>query len=186
MGALGGAAAGGFAGHKVNHGFLGTVGGAIAGSVLEDKFKDKKKKDKKEKKQHKQRRGSSSSSSSSSSSDSGKHHRGGSGALAGNYTASSRHARLVDDERVLVAEVADCNGHHRESQIDLNDCLTNMNGDLRWARGGNFRASSRHVRLVDGGEVLEAELGDGRGGWRYNAIRLNGRISNEDGRLVML
>jgi len=34
-----GGAAGLFAGHKVNHGILGTVGGAIAGSLLEDQVK---------------------------------------------------------------------------------------------------------------------------------------------------
>lgn len=41
-----GAAAGAFGGHKLGksggHGLLGTVGGAIMGSILEDKFKEKK------------------------------------------------------------------------------------------------------------------------------------------------
>lgn len=185
MGALAGGAAGGFAGHKMNHGILGTLGGAVAGSMLEDKFKDKKKKEKKEKKhkkeKHHKRRDSSSSSSSSSSSDSGESH-----VLAGNYSASSRGIRLEDDGRTLVAECCDVNGHHRESRIDLNACLTNTNGSLRWARGGNFRPSSRSVRLVDGGRVLEAELGDGRGGWQRNHVRLDERIENNDGRLSML
>ncbi|KAJ9658494.1 hypothetical protein H2198_003646 [Neophaeococcomyces mojaviensis] len=36
LGALGGAAGGGFIGHKTCHGFLGTVGGAIVGSLTED------------------------------------------------------------------------------------------------------------------------------------------------------
>lgn len=189
MGALAGGAAGGFAGHKMHHGILGTVGGAIAGSMLEDKFKDKKhhkkdKKEKKEKKHKKSRRGSHSSSSSSSSSDSGKSH-GGSG-MAGNWSASSRGARLEEDGRVLVAECRDVNGHHRTSRIDLNACLTNTNGRLFWARGGNFRPTARDVRLVDGGKVLEAELGDGRGGWVRNRTRLDERISNDNGRLVMI
>jgi hypothetical protein len=182
MGALAGGAAGGFAGHKVNHGFLGTIGGAVAGSMLEDAYKDKKhKKPKKEKKHKKSRRGSSSSSSSSSSSDSGESH-----VLAGNYSASSRGARLEDDGRTLVADCRDTNGHHRESRIDLNACLTNTNGSLRWARGGNFRPSARDVSLVDGGRVLEAELGDGRGGWIRNHIRLDERIENSNGRLSMI
>lgn len=42
-----GAAAGAFGGHhfgkQAGHGFLGTIGGAIAGSFLEDKFKDSRK-----------------------------------------------------------------------------------------------------------------------------------------------
>jgi hypothetical protein len=192
MGALAGGAAGGFAGHKANHGFLGTIGGAVAGSMLEDAYKDKKhkkpKKEGKKEKKHKKksRRGSSSSSSSSSSdSDSGESssrpH-----ALAGNYSASSRGARLEDDGRTLVAECRDTNGHHCESRIDLNACLTNTNGSLRWARGGNFRPSARDVRLVDGGRVLEAELGDGRGGWVRDHVRLDERIENSNGRLAMI
>jgi hypothetical protein len=183
MGALAGGAAGSFAGHKANHGFLGTIGGAVAGSMLEDAYKDKKhKKPKKEKKHKKSRRGSSSSSSSSSSSDSGE----SSHALAGNYSASSRGARLEDDGRTLVADCRDTNGHHCESRLDLNACLTNTNGSLRWARGGNFRPSARYVRLVDGGRVLEAELGDGRGGWVRNHVRLDERIENSNGRLAMI
>ena len=184
MGALAGGAAGGFAGHKMNHGIIGTIGGAVAGSMLEDKYKDsKKKKDKKHKKEkhHHKRRDSSSSSSSSSSSDSGE-----SPSLAGNYSASSRGARLEDDGRTLVAECRDVDGYHRESRIDLNACLTNTNGSLRWARGGNFRASARDVRLVDGGRVLEAELGDGRGAWVRNRVRLDERIENSNGRLAMI
>lgn len=40
MGALAGGALGGYGGHRKNHGFLGTIAGAIAGSKLEDKFKE--------------------------------------------------------------------------------------------------------------------------------------------------
>lgn len=40
---MGGAAAGGFGGHKAGHGFLGAVGGAIMGSLAEDYAKDRKK-----------------------------------------------------------------------------------------------------------------------------------------------
>lgn len=191
MGALAGGAAGGFAGHKMNHGIIGTIGGAVAGSMLEDKFKDNKdkkhKKPKKEKKHKKSRRGSSSSSSSSSSSDSGESsHAPPVAAMAGNYSASSRGTRLEDDGRTLVADCRDVNGHHRESRLDLNACMTNTNGSLRWARGGNFRASARNVRLVDDGRVLEAELGDGRGGWLRNHVRLDERIENANGQLSMI
>ena len=167
----------------MNHGILGTLGGAVAGSMLEDAYKDKKhKKPKKEKKHKKSRRGSSSSSSSSSDSDSGESPH----ALAGNFSASSRGVRLEDDGRTLVAECCGVNGHHRESRLDLNACLTNTNGSLRWARGGNFRASARGVWLSDGGRVLEAELGDGRGGWVRDRVRLDERIENSDGRLGMI
>nr|POE47956.1 cyanovirin-n like [Quercus suber] len=186
MGALAGGAAGGFAGHKVNHGFLGGIGGAIAGSMLEDAYKKKHKKEKKPK----SRRGSHSSSSSSDSSDDEKkrrrHERGAGGAvMAGNFHASSRNVRL-EGHSMLVAEVADVNGHHQWSSIDLNDCFTNENGDLKWARGGNFSATARHIRLENDGSVLVAELGDGRGGWQHNQIYLNERITNDNGRLVLL
>ena len=194
MGALAGGAAGGFAGHKMNHGILGTLGGAVAGSMLEDKYKDshkekkpkKDKKDKKEKKHKKSRRGSGSSSSSSSSDSGESSHALPVAMMAGNYSASSRGTRLEDEGRTLVAECQDVYGQHRESRLDLNACLTNTDGSLRWAKNGNFRASARDVRLVDGGRVLEAELGDGRGGWVRNHVRLDERIENANGRLSMI
>lgn len=43
MGALAGGAAGAWGGHKVHHGFLGTIGGAIAGSLAEDALKKNRK-----------------------------------------------------------------------------------------------------------------------------------------------
>lgn len=43
LGAAGGAFGGHFLGKKAGHGFLGTIGGAILGSVAEDFAKDKKK-----------------------------------------------------------------------------------------------------------------------------------------------
>ncbi len=44
LGAIGGGFGGHFLGKKANHGFLGTVGGAILGSLAQDFAKDKKKK----------------------------------------------------------------------------------------------------------------------------------------------
>ncbi|EXJ78538.1 hypothetical protein A1O1_08939 [Capronia coronata CBS 617.96] len=44
LGAIGGGFGGHMLGKKANHGFLGTVGGAILGSITEDFLKDKKKK----------------------------------------------------------------------------------------------------------------------------------------------
>lgn len=184
MGALAGGAAGAYGGHKVNHGFIGGIGGAVAGSMLEDAYKKHNKSEKK------QRRGSHSSSSSSSDSDDEKHHhhhhgRDAGAVVAGDFHASSRDIRL-EGHCTLVAECADVHGHHQCSHLDLNDCFTNSNGRLCWARGGNFAASARHIRLADDGNALEAELGDGRGGWQYNKVWLNERITNDNGRLAML
>merc|ERR1711939_973640 len=43
MGAMAGGAAGAFGGHKAGHGFLGSIGGAIIGSLAEDYAKKNKK-----------------------------------------------------------------------------------------------------------------------------------------------
>ncbi|KAI6794494.1 hypothetical protein KC363_g7352 [Hortaea werneckii] len=190
MGALAGGAAGAYGGHKMKHGFLGGIGGAVAGSMLEDAYKKKSKKDKKEKKQKFGRRGSSSSSSSSSSDSSDDEKKkvkkaAAGAAMAGNFHASSHNMRL-EGRCTLVADCKDTNGHHRSSRLDLNNCFTNTNGDLRWARGGNFAQTARHIRLVDDGRAIEAELGDGRGGWKRNVVRLGERITNDNGNLAML
>ncbi|TKA78858.1 hypothetical protein B0A55_03811 [Friedmanniomyces simplex] len=184
MGALAGGAAGAYGGHQMNHGFLGGIGGAVAGSMLEDAYKKHTKAERKEKKD--KRRGShcSSSSSSSSDSDDDKKKKKRGAAMAGNFSASSRGVHL--EGATLVAECCDSRGHHRGSRLDLNDCFTNSNGRLRWARGGNFAASSRGMRLAEDGQVLEAELGNGRGGWTRNQVYLNERITNDDGRLHLL
>jgi len=171
MGALAGGAAGAFGGHKVHHGFLGSVGGAIAGSVLEDQYK----KHEHEKKEHElqeqyahehQHRGE------------GPHHGGG------DFRASSRDIH-IEDRCILVAECANAHGGHFRSAIDLNDCLTNSWGRLEWARRGNFAASAREIRVVDGGAVLEAELDDGNGRWVPNRIWLSEKIINNNGCLEM-
>jgi hypothetical protein len=86
----------------------------------------------------------------------------------------------------LVADCADVQGQWRYSTLDLNDCFTNSNGHLYWARGGNFAASAREIRIVDGGEYIEAELNDGRGGWVRNRVWLNERITNDNGRLELV
>jgi len=172
MGALAGGVAGGYGGHKLHHGFLGGVGGAIAGSMLEDQYK----KHEHEKKEHElqeqyahQHRGEG-------------HHLGGGPA---GFLANSRDVHL-EDNCILVAECANHHGGHFRSAIDLNNCLTNSWGKLEWARDGNFAASARGIRLVDGGKVLEAELNDGNGEWRQSHVWLNERITNNNGCLEML
>lgn len=188
MGALAGGALGGYGGHKINHGIIGTVGGAIAGSKLEDHFKDEKKDTKK--KQKKRRGSNSSCSSSSSSSDDEKKARRGHQphALAGNFSASCERITL-DGDYDLIASCRTASGHSKLSSISLNDVLANMSGNFVWARGGHFGPTARHVRLVEGGRVLEAELGDGGAtahGWAQRRIRLDEKITNEDGELKFL
>ena len=192
MGALAGGAAGAYGGHKMGHGIIGGLGGAVAGSMLQDAAEKHHKKDKKDKKKRRGSNSSSSSSSSPSSSDSDKdNHRhsrasvGGGGVMAGNFHGSSHDIRL-EGRSTLVAQCTDSHGHRHQSSLELNDCFTNTNGRLEWARGGNFAASAREIRLIDGGKGIECELGDGRGGWNINRVRLGERITNENGRLAML
>ncbi|KAL3490963.1 CVNH domain-containing protein [Aspergillus germanicus] len=191
LGAVAGGAAGGIAGHQAHHGVLGTLGGALAGSLAEDAIKNKtsEKKEKKEKKSRFgfHRRGSSSSSSSS---DSEKEDKKPKPAPAtqqriGNFSASSNSISLRGNYE-LVASCRSRSGHHHESRLPLSSVLTNEFGHFKWRRNGNFGASARNARLTEGGRVLEAELADGRGGWRRDWIRLDERISNDDGHLVFL
>jgi hypothetical protein len=206
MGAVAGGALGAYGGHKVHHGFLGAVGGAIAGSLAEDALK---KKNKEKKAQRIGGRRDSSSSSSSSSDDEKKKKKyglaaagvAGTGAAAyamhqkphsparqpmrGNFSASSTSITL-DKDYDLIASCTNVRGEHKLSSISLNQCLTNSHGHFGWFKGGNFGASARNVRLIEGGRVLEAELGTGGGGWNWDRIRLDERISNNDGDLVFL
>lgn len=188
----------------------------MAGSKLEDHFKDKKKKEKKSHKFGFSRRDSSSSSSSSSDSsddEKKKLKKYGAGAaavgaggaalyhhhqqqqplrpppqplvLAGNFSASSTSITL-DHDYDLIAACRTVHGDSKLSSISLNSVLTNDHGMFRWAKGGNFGASARNVRLVEGGRVLEAELGTGGGRWSRAWIRLDERITNDNGELRYL
>ncbi|TPR05298.1 hypothetical protein CAN33_0034035 [Aspergillus niger] len=161
MGALAGGAAGGFAGHKVNHGFLGTIGGAMMGSRRREEQQRMSQ-------QHHHRPPP--------------HH----GApLRGNFSASSRDIRL-ESHHDLVAACGRVSGELQLSVLPLNSVLANHWGKFAWERNGNFAASARNVRLVDGGRVLEAELADGNDGWNRTWIRLDERITNQNGQLMFL
>lgn len=209
MGALAGGAAGAYGGHQVGHGVMGAVGGAVAGHFLEETVKKKTKKHKdgsEKKKKHKdhdsygggsshysgRRRGShssSSSSSSSSDSDNGKkkHRKKHSRDVRaiGGFSSSCSNITL-DRDFDLIALCKSTDGKEKLSSIDLNECLANEWGEFRWVKNGNAFASAKHVHLIDGGRVLEAELGDGRGGWRRSRIVLDDRIRNDNGELVFM
>ncbi|KAM0810252.1 putative CVNH domain-containing protein [Seiridium cardinale] len=189
MGALAGGAAGAFAGHKVNHGFLGALGGAFAGHKLQDAYKDHKKPSRPSSRR--------SSSSSSSSSDDDKHHKPKPSkqyhappppvvhGTRGNFSQSSARISL-DNDHDLIAECGAMNGSRKLSSISLNRLLTNDDGHFRWAKEGNFAASARNVRLIHDGKFLQAELCSCNGSWRWDQICLDERIENSDGNLQML
>ncbi|KNG80036.1 glutamine-serine-proline rich protein [Aspergillus nomiae NRRL 13137] len=203
LGAVAGGAAGAYGGHKVNHGFLGAIGGAISGSVAQDamkKHKEKKEEEEKKKQwaaqqaaaqQHAQQQAQLQAQQQAQQHamlSQPPHHgppRHDSTPLRGNFSASSRDIRLEGGHE-LVAHCGAISGQMRPSSIPLNSVLSNQFGKLVWARNGNFAASARNIRLVEGGKVLEAELANGRGGWDRSWVRLDERISNQNGNLVFL
>ena len=116
MGALAGGAAGAYAGHKVNHGFLGALGGAFAGHKLQDAIHDHNKHKKDEYKQ--------------SHSPQPNHYAQHSPApppkqhYAGNFSASSAQMN-IDGDYDLIASCRRMDGSQRLTSISLNNCLTN-------------------------------------------------------------
>jgi hypothetical protein len=173
MGALAGGAAGGYAGHKMHHGFLGAMGGAYAGHKLEDAYKDHHNKPKPASPPPPQAPPQVQHSPPA--------------ALRGNFSASSQSTTL-DGDYDLIAECSDCNGHKKLSSISLNAVITNDDGHFKWVSHGkgNFGASARTVRLVEGGRILEAELCACNGQWRTSRIVLDERIENSDGDLKLV
>jgi hypothetical protein len=108
-------------------------------------------------------------------------------ALQGNYTSSSRRITLTD-KHDLVAECTTLDGSSTKlSAFRLDSCLTNNNGYFQWVvpgrQTGNFGASARNVRLVEGGRWLEAELCRVDGQWQWDRICLDERIENQNGSL---
>ena len=84
----------------------------------------------------------------------------------------------------FLAECADVNGHR--SLLDLNDCLANKKGRLRWTTGGNFAMSARHMRLVNDGKRFVPVVADPDRNWAEKWVSLNRRITNENGVLKVL
>lgn len=184
MGALGGAAAGGFAGHKMGHGIIGTLGGAFAGHKLEDAYKA-----------HSQKPIPSPSPQPPPMYNAPQpqcapppqaHNPGVSAGglpLQGNFSSSSTSITL-DHDYDLIASVAQPYGGTKLSSVALNQYITNDNGNFRWVSGGgNFAASARNVRLTEDGTVLEAELANVNGQWNGAKTWLNEKIGNVNGEL---
>lgn len=152
----------------MHHGFLGALGGAYAGHKLEDAYKDHKKT-------------SQSPQPPPIQHDSRPEHHNQS--YSGNFSASSTDMS-IDGDFDLIASCSAVDGHKKLTSISLNKVLTNDNGHFRWVEdGGNFGGSARNVRLVDGGRVLEAEMRQCDGHWNTDHVRLDERITNDNGNL---
>lgn len=182
MGALGGAAAGGFAGHKMgNHGVIGALGGAFAGHKLEDAYK------------HHNQKPSPSASPQPPMYQQQQYqapppppqpqYSVGGLELRGNFSSSCTSITL-DGDYDLIASCSLPGGGSKLSSVSLNQYITNDNGNFRWVSGGgNFAASARNVRLIENGTVLEADLADVNGRWNHAKTWLNEKIGNHNGEL---
>jgi hypothetical protein len=175
VGALAGGAAGGYAGHKMHHGFLGAIGGAYAGHKLEDKYKE-----------HHNKPPPSPTHQLPPHVPEASRPNNASGTKWGNYSGSAHNATL-DGDFDLIAECTAIDGKKKLSSISLNQVLTNDDGHFRWIpSGGNFAGSARNINLVEGGKFLEAELRTCDGRWVRDRICLDERIENSNGDLKLI
>jgi CVNH domain len=111
--------------------------------------------------------------------------------MRGNFSMSSEGTTLRHHgghHYDLVSRCRRVDGHMAESHLPLNDVLGNNDGHFAWSDdgNGNFGASARGVRLVDGGRVLEAELRRVDGSWNWSRVHLDERVGNSDGRLMLV
>ncbi|PSN64187.1 CNVH-domain-containing protein [Corynespora cassiicola Philippines] len=82
-------------------------------------------------------------------------------------------------------EIARHNGIQNPDMIYPGQNLQLPGGGSNHGGSGNFGASARNVRLVDGGQTLEAELRRG-GDWVTSSIVLDERIGNKNGCLELV
>jgi len=156
----------------MNHGIIGTLGGAYAGHKLEDKYKE-----------HHNKPEPAAQQPIPPPFQQQQQHQPSHTQMLGNFSLSSIKISL-DGDYDLIAECTTANGHQKMSSISLNQVLTNEDGHFKWVpSGGNFGDSARNVKLLDGGEVLEAELCRCDGSWNRDRIHLDEKIGNDDGDL---
>uniref|UniRef100_L7JBY8 LysM domain-containing protein n=1 Tax=Pyricularia oryzae (strain P131) TaxID=1143193 RepID=L7JBY8_PYRO1 len=190
LGAMGGGAAGGFAGHKMGHGILGAIGGAVAGHFAEEKVKDwrddKKEEEERRKREEEDRRRREDDDKRRREEDDRRRHdnnnnnnnRGCSpprGNYAGNFSGSSRDICL--DGARLRAECRRGDGGYSTSVIDLNRYLSNDNGHFRWVSGGGGGGGTATV-TVQQGDTLR-DIGR-RFDCDFHEIARRNNIQNED------
>ena len=99
----------------------------------------------------------------------------------GSFSKSSTGISLTG-AAILRANCRDRAGAYHESQIDVNNYIVNDDGVLRWRANGNFKASSKHLKLE--GSVLKCESKDRDGDWRDAQIDLDEKIQNFNGKLI--
>lgn len=72
------------------------------------------------------------------------------------------------------------------TSINLNDCIANIDGTLTWTKGGNFKATSRNIKVESGSgdTILRAECQKANGSsWVDASLNLDEKITNNEGTL---
>lgn len=95
------------------------------------------------------------------------------------FSQSSKNLYLEGSN--LHCESQACNGSWHKNVLNLNDLITNNNGNLEWQSGGNFAASSQNLRLE--GKWLHCDSRRADGSWNKASINLDDKITNSDGHL---
>jgi len=97
------------------------------------------------------------------------------------FTRSSRHVSLGPDF-ILKADCRTCKGAFQPSFVDLKGFVGNVNGNLQFDNH-SFHQSSRFAIVETRGDAsfLVAECRTVAGNWQRSQLRLDDRISNQDG-----
>ena len=90
---------------------------------------------------------------------------------------------IVLNGSVLMAMCKDFKGVFQSSAIDLNSYIGNHEGQLDWALGGNFAASSSNLQF-NGASTLQAMCRTSSGFEVLASINLDDCITNIDGHLM--
>jgi hypothetical protein len=108
----------------------------------------------------------------------------GSALAQGDFTQTCRRIDLRRGS-FLDAVCQSVSGRPSRTGIDLNEYITNDNGNLRWQRNGNFILSSRNceVSRFRGDTILRCDTQRRNGSWASSSLNLDERIANINGTL---
>ncbi|CAF1421635.1 unnamed protein product [Adineta ricciae] len=100
-----------------------------------------------------------------------------------NFHLSSREIIITDN--ILRAQCQKTDGTWNNSEVDLNTCLSNENGQIIWKLNGQFADSCSQIKNIDQSSILTCEVQRGDGQWVTTQIDLREHIGNNDGTLYV-
>ncbi|KAF9344556.1 hypothetical protein BGX26_004231 [Mortierella sp. AD094] len=104
--------------------------------------------------------------------------------MLGNFSSSCKSIKL-DDGHTLQAFCRRDDDVWVWSRIDLNECLSNNNGTLKWG-GAGFFEYDQEIRVIDEGKTLMANVSTVDRGRVFAYIALDERIANVNGVLTFI